>query len=69
MEIHPRYGYRFIAENKERTILRSDTLSSGEQHLIIMTYELLFKAPEESLILLDEPELSFHFLLAIQFSE
>lgn len=62
MEIHPRYGYRFIAENKERTILRSDTLSSGEQHLIIMTYELLFKAPEESLILLDEPELSFHFL-------
>ena len=62
MEIHPRYGYRFIAENKEQTILCLDTLSSGEQHLVIMTYELLFKAPEESLMLLDEPELSFHFL-------
>lgn len=60
MEIHPRYGYRFIAENKERTILRSDTLSSGEQHLIIMTYELLFKAPEESLILL--MNLNFRFI-------
>lgn len=62
IEIHPRYGYRFVAENKEQTILYLDTLSSGEQHLVIMTYELLFKAPEESLILLDEPELSFHFL-------
>lgn len=62
MEIHPRYGYRFIAENKARTILQSDTLSSGEQHMVIMTYELLFLAPDESLILLDEPELSFHYL-------
>lgn len=62
MEIHPRYGYRFIAENKNRAILQSDSLSSGEQHLLIMAYELLFVAPDESLILLDEPELSFYFL-------
>lgn len=62
MEIHARYGYRFIAQNEEHTILSLATLSSGEQHMVIMAYELLFAAPDESLILLDEPELSFHFL-------
>lgn len=60
--IHLNYGYRFVAENKEHTILSLSTLSSGEQHILIMIYEMLFTAPEESLVLLDEPELSFHFL-------
>lgn len=60
--IHLNYGYRFVAENKEHTILSLSTLSSGEQHILIMMYEMLFTAPEESLVLLDEPELSFHFL-------
>ena len=35
-------------------------LSSGEQHQIVMWYELLFKAPKQSLILIDEPEISLH---------
>lgn len=35
-------------------------LSSGEQHELVLVYELLFKAPEGSLILIDEPELSLH---------
>jgi ABC-type glutathione transport system ATPase component len=35
-------------------------LSSGEQEEIILLYELLFIAPDESLILLDEPETSLH---------
>lgn len=62
INIHINYGYRFVAENKEHTILSLSTLSSGEQHILIMMYEMLFTAPEESLVLLDEPELSFHFL-------
>lgn len=35
-------------------------LSSGEQHEIVLLYELLFKVSENSIILIDEPELSLH---------
>lgn len=35
-------------------------LSSGEQHEIVLMYELLFKTQPNSLILIDEPELSLH---------
>lgn len=35
-------------------------LSSGEQHMFILYYYLLFKNTHNSLILLDEPEISFH---------
>lgn len=35
-------------------------LSSGEQHELVLTYELLFKVPEKSFIMIDEPELSLH---------
>ena len=35
-------------------------LSSGEQHEIILLYDMLFKAQKNSLVLLDEPELSLH---------
>lgn len=35
-------------------------LSSGEQHLIILIYELLFKVESNTLLLIDEPELSMH---------
>lgn len=35
-------------------------LSSGEQHELVLIYELLFKVKDGSLILIDEPELSLH---------
>ena len=35
-------------------------LSSGEQHEIVLLYELLFKVSENSIILIDEPEISLH---------
>jgi predicted ATP-binding protein involved in virulence len=35
-------------------------LSSGEQHLIVLVYELLFTDRPDSLILIDEPEISLH---------
>jgi len=40
--------------------LSPDSLSSGEQHELVLLYELLFKVKENSLILIDEPELSLH---------
>lgn len=35
-------------------------LSSGEQHELVILYELLFRTSDNSLILIDEPELSQH---------
>lgn len=37
-----------------------DALSSGEQHELVITYELLFKTPANTLLLIDEPEISLH---------
>ena len=42
------------------TTLNLEKLSSGEQHELVMLYELLFRASSNSLILIDEPELSLH---------
>jgi predicted ATP-binding protein involved in virulence len=36
------------------------SLSSGEQHEIVLLYELLFRVQPNSLILIDEPEISLH---------
>lgn len=35
-------------------------LSSGEQHQLVMFYDLLFQTPRGALVLIDEPELSQH---------
>lgn len=40
--------------------LELDTLSSGEQHELVLLYDLLFKVSPNALILIDEPELSLH---------
>ncbi|AGZ37136.1 ATPase [Pseudomonas sp. VLB120] len=37
-----------------------ESLSSGEQHELVLMYELLFKVPSGALVLIDEPELSLH---------
>lgn len=37
-------------------------LSSGEQHELVLLYELLFKTQPGAMILIDEPELSLHVL-------
>lgn len=45
---------------RDGTTLELEKLSSGEQHELVMLYELLFRASSNSLILIDEPELSLH---------
>lgn len=37
-----------------------ENLSSGEQHQLVLFFELLFEIDKSSLILIDEPELSLH---------
>jgi ABC-type Mn2+/Zn2+ transport system ATPase subunit len=44
-----------------------DKLSSGEQHQLVLFFELLFEIKENSLILIDEPELSLHVAWQKQF--
>lgn len=36
------------------------SLSSGEQHILVLYYQLLFKLKENTLLLMDEPEISLH---------
>ena len=40
--------------------LNLEMLSSGEQHELVLLYDLLFTVKRDSLILIDEPELSLH---------
>lgn len=67
IQISPDYGYRFVSRNQDRTLLDGSDLSSGEQHFLIQTYELIFNAQENSLALIDEPEMSFHIIWQMDF--
>ena len=40
--------------------LELNQLSSGEQHEVVMLYELIFNAKPNTLVLIDEPEISLH---------
>ncbi len=48
-------------------LLSAASLSSGEQHEVVLLYQLLFKVKPNSLILIDEPELSLHIAWQKQF--
>ncbi len=52
-------GIRAVDKDSGSPIALSE-LSSGEQHELVLIYELIFKVDEGSLILIDEPELSLH---------
>jgi len=51
-------GFHFETE-KERP-LKLTQLSSGEQHQVVLLYELIFKTEKNVLVLIDEPEISLH---------
>jgi len=51
----------------DRKTLAPTDLSSGEQHELVLLYELLFKVQPGSLVLIDEPELSLHVGWQVQF--
>ncbi len=53
-------GFIFQASYGEQNRLAPKDLSSGEQHQIVLFYELLFKTKDGALILIDEPEISLH---------
>ena len=49
------------------TVLSLSNLSSGEQHELILIFTLLFNTKQNSLILIDEPEISLHILWQKEF--
>lgn len=53
-------GTKFRLANGE--VVRPRQLSSGEQQMMVLAYEILFKSSEGTLIIVDEPELSLHML-------
>lgn len=62
MEVDRRFGIRFVSKDELETKLLLDDLSSGEKHMIIQAYEILFSAQSGTLVMIDEPELSLHMM-------
>lgn len=52
------HGLRIESANGD--ILDADMLSSGEQNELVILYDLIFKTPIGSILLIDEPENSLH---------
>lgn len=50
------FFFKTVNDNK----LELSQLSSGEQHQIVLLYELIFKTSPGVLVLIDEPEISLH---------
>ena len=77
--INSRFLYKTFSVDKEHGFLFKSkkskspvplrTLSSGEQHELVLAYELLFRVKQNSLILIDEPELSLHVTWQHKFLE
>jgi len=67
--INDRFLYKHLSVSKDKGFVFSTNedvqlyptkLSSGEQHEVVLMYELLFKTQEGSLVMIDEPEISLH---------
>ncbi len=75
--VNSRFRYKEMQIDKEsgfvfktpKGILSPANLSSGEQHELVLTYELLFQTSKNTLVLIDEPELSLHVGWQIRFLE
>lgn len=58
LEIDREQGFRLVSDDGRELDLAS--LSSGEQHELVLVYDLLFNVPSGALVLIDEPEISLH---------
>ncbi len=77
--INNRFLYKTLSVDKQQGFIFTSSmtgkqipatgLSSGEQHELVLFYELLFKTQDKSLILIDEPEISLHISWLNQFIE
>lgn len=58
IRLSPQHGLRIESVNGD--ILSVDMLSTGEQNQLVLLYDLIFKTPKGSILLIDEPESSLH---------
>jgi len=65
MSIDSSNGFSFLSS--KGTYISPEMLSSGEQHRIILIFKLLFRIKPGMLVLIDEPELSFHVIWQTSF--
>lgn len=61
-------GFNFVSTKNGQPI-DLNKLSSGEQHMLILFYQLLFKYSSQTLLLIDEPEISLHISWQKRFIE
>jgi predicted ATPase len=72
LSIDKEKGFQFYtnypgdSSNKPR-MLPIARLSSGEQHMLVLLYELLFTVDPGSLVMIDEPEISLHVTWQLEF--
>jgi predicted ATP-binding protein involved in virulence len=59
IQINKENGFMFISARNNTPLSLTD-LSSGEQHEVVLLYELLFKVKPGTIVLVDEPEISLH---------
>lgn len=60
MMVDDKFGIRFKINNASKTIIPVTSLSSGEKHVLLQLFELVFDGKSGDLVMIDEPELSFH---------
>ncbi len=65
MKVSKESGFFFVTDSEQP--LEVTKLSSGEQHEVVMLFELLFHVKRDALILMDEPEISLHVVWQQQF--
>ena len=58
LQVDRAHGFQVIGHDGRPLPL--DALSSGEQHELVLLYDLLFHIKPNTLVLIDEPELSLH---------
>lgn len=67
--VNKKYSHKYVRVDRERGLvaesdraetLALDSLSSGEQHELVLHYDLLFRVLRSTMVLIDEPELSLH---------
>lgn len=53
-------GFEIYSTLKRKAVIPLSELSSGEQHLVLLLGSLIFNTKKGALVLIDEPEISFH---------
>lgn len=66
--VNRKAGFSFVLPG-DAGVISPKQLSSGEQHELVLMYEFLFRTSADSLVLIDEPEISLHVNWQRQFLE